>query len=114
MAETKEITRLHVVTDSETSYDNIGDIDGGMFDEVWLASHISRHGTEGLLEKLGGMVRQVMNAKHDFNRINSEILNADAIKSPVILCGQFIVDPTTSSATMCMCGRNKWEHPKEN
>jgi hypothetical protein len=36
MAETKKITSLYVVTDLETSYDNIGDIDGGMFDDEWL------------------------------------------------------------------------------
>lgn len=36
MAETKEITRLYVVTDSETHYDNIGDIDGGLFNDEWL------------------------------------------------------------------------------
>ena len=33
MAETKKITSLYVVTDSETSYDNIGDIDGGGIDK---------------------------------------------------------------------------------
>ena len=36
MAETKLITSLYVVTDSETSYDNIGDIDGGLFPDGFL------------------------------------------------------------------------------
>ena len=81
MAETKEITRLYVVTDSETSYDNIGDIDGGMFDEEWLKQHIVSHGTEGLLEKLGGMIRQVLNVKYNYNREKSEKDNADACKA---------------------------------
>lgn len=80
MAETKEITRLYVVTDSETSYDNIGDIDGGYFDEKWLKQHIVSHGTEGLLEKLGGMIRQVLNAKYDYNREKSEKDNVEACK----------------------------------
>lgn len=60
MAETKEITRLYVVTDTETSYDNIGDIDGGMFDETWLYNHIKSHGTDGLLKKLAFMSRQII------------------------------------------------------
>ena len=72
MAETKEITKLYVVTDSETSYDNIGDIDGGMFDDEWLKQHIISHGTAGLLERLGGMIRQVLNTKYDNIREESE------------------------------------------
>lgn len=72
MAETKEITRLCVVTDSETSYDNIGDIDGGMFDENWLKRHIISHGTEGLLKRLSGMICQVLNVERDYNREKSE------------------------------------------
>jgi len=81
MAETKEITRLYVVTDSETSYDNIGDIDGGMFDENWLKQHIISHGTEGLLERLGSMIRQVLNIKYDYNREKSEQDNIAMSKS---------------------------------
>lgn len=81
MAETKEITKLYVVTDSETSYDNIGDIDGGMFDEEWLKQHIISHGTEGLLERLGGMIRQVLNTKYDYNREESEKNNVELTKS---------------------------------
>jgi len=80
MSERKEITRLSVITDSETSYDNIGDIDGGMFKEAWLKKHIASHGTEGLLERLGGMIRQVLNTKYDYNREQSEIGNVSAAK----------------------------------
>lgn len=29
-----------------------------------------------------------------------------------LLCGFFDPDTTTSSATKCKCGREKWEHPK--
>ena len=29
-----------------------------------------------------------------------------------MLCGSFDADITTSSATKCKCGREKWEHPK--
>lgn len=61
MAETKLITSLHVVTDSETHYDNIGDIDGGMFNEEWLENHIEKHGVTGLLERLSMMITQVCN-----------------------------------------------------
>lgn len=28
-----------------------------------------------------------------------------------MLCGSFDPDTTTSSATKCKCGREKWEHP---
>ena len=28
------------------------------------------------------------------------------------LCGFFEADNKTSSATICKCGREKWEHPK--
>lgn len=30
--------------------------------------------------------------------------------SYILLCGEFIQDPTTTSSK-CMCGRYKWEHP---
>ena|GEM_PF-4319514 len=30
----------------------------------------------------------------------------------VMLCGSFDADLSTSSATKCKCGREKWEHPK--
>ena len=69
MAETKKITTLYVVTDSETSYDNIGDIDGGMFDDQWLENHIKSHGANGLYEKLAFMSRQILNA---VIKVNSE------------------------------------------
>lgn len=29
-----------------------------------------------------------------------------------MLCGSFDADNSTSSATKCKCGREKWEHPK--
>lgn len=29
-----------------------------------------------------------------------------------LLCSSFDPDTTTSSATKCKCGREKWEHPK--
>lgn len=60
MAETKEITRLHVVIDSETPYDHIGDIDGGLFDEVWLESYVKSHGIEKLIIRLSRMQHQVL------------------------------------------------------
>ena len=68
MAETKEITRLYVVTDSDTHYDNIGDIDGGLFNEEWLEQHIKSHGTEQLIEKLASMQMQVLSMKRKIQR----------------------------------------------
>lgn len=68
MAETKKITTLYVVTDSETSYDNIGDIEGGLFDEEWLKRHIGSHGESGLLNRLSWMIGQVIACTKDVNR----------------------------------------------
>lgn len=72
MPETKEITRLHVVIDTENHYDKIGDIDGGMFDERWLENYIKSHGSEKLLKKLAQMQTQVINTE---TKINLEIQN---------------------------------------
>ena len=61
MVETKKITSLFVVTDTENSYDNIGDIDGGLFEDEWLKNHIIQYGTDGLYRKLASMTRQISN-----------------------------------------------------
>ena len=61
MAETKIITRLSVVTDTETGRENIGDIDGGMFDEEWLKEHVRYHGSEALLKQIAIMTYQGAN-----------------------------------------------------
>lgn len=78
MAETKEITRLVVVTDSETSYDNIGDIDGGYFNEEWLKRHIKSYGTKGLLEQIAYMNFQVWEMMREINR---EADTSEAVKA---------------------------------
>lgn len=70
MAETKKITSLYVVTDSETSYDKIGDIDGGLFPDGFLEDHIKRHGANGLLEKLACMTSSVIIVKNNVERKN--------------------------------------------
>jgi len=78
MAETKEITKLFVVTDSETSFDNIGDIDGGMFNEVWLKSYVKFHGTHRLIEKLAEMQMQVLQMKYEIiNESDSSVCAAN-------------------------------------
>ena len=61
MAERKTITTLSVITDSETSYDNIGDIDGGYFDPEWLKRYIKSHGIDKLTEQLAYMNYQIFN-----------------------------------------------------
>lgn len=74
MAEHREITSLYVVTDSETSYDNIGDIDGGLFNEDWLKLHIKSHGSEQLIEKLASMQMQVLKTKYQIlNELDNSI-----------------------------------------
>lgn len=67
MAERKTITTLSVITDSETPYDNIGDIDGGWIDPEWLQRHISTHGPEGLLRTLCYVQHQVFEAMRAVN-----------------------------------------------
>lgn len=69
MAETKEITRIVVVTDSDNDYEHIGDIDGGGFDKEWLKKHINSHGTTRLLEVIAWMSFQVWEA---FREVNAE------------------------------------------
>jgi len=60
MSETKKITTLYMVTDSENHYDQIGDIDGGLFDEEWLMDYIKSYGHEKLIEKLAWMSHQII------------------------------------------------------
>lgn len=81
MAETKIITRLSVVTDTETGRENIGDIDGGMFDEEWLKEHVRYHGSEGLLKQIAIMTYQVIEAVRS---VNSEGVNLVVSNNPVI------------------------------
>jgi len=86
MAETQKITTLYVVTDSETSYDNIGDIDGGMFDDTWLYNHIKSHGASGLYEKLAFMSRQIVDAaiKVNNDKNDGEVLCANLGSYPTV------------------------------
>jgi hypothetical protein len=56
--------------------------------------------------------------KRELLRINIHKDMTDLINKltiPVVsdmLCGSFDADNSTSSATKCKCGREKWEHPK--
>ena len=67
MAETKEVTRIHVVTDSDNGYEHIGDIDGGHFEKKWLRNHIRNHGHQGLLDSLAWMTFQVWDMVREVN-----------------------------------------------
>lgn len=71
MAETKIITSLYVITDSENSYDQIGDIDGGMFDETWLKNYIKNHDPMKLFERLAWMNNQICNMIREVNIENN-------------------------------------------
>jgi hypothetical protein len=66
MAERKTIGSISIITDSETGYDNIGDVDGG-FSETELKKHIETHGHEGLCEKLTSMSWQVWSVLREIN-----------------------------------------------
>ena len=58
MGESKTIAKISVITDSENSYENIGDVDGG-FDEIALKKHIENYGIDGLLRKICWMQFQI-------------------------------------------------------
>lgn len=77
MAERKTLGTISVITDSETSYDNIGDVDGG-FSPTELKSHIENHGHEGLCERLAYMSWQVWEALRE---INQEKNSGDAVNA---------------------------------
>lgn len=83
MAETREITRLYEVTDTESCHERIGDIDGGMFDDTWLTDHLEAHGPERLIMRLAAQQRQVVNTWYDIERKRSEE-NAPAIATAQI------------------------------
>lgn len=66
MAERKTIGTVTVITDSETHYDNMGDVSGG-FSEAELHNHIEQYGYEQLLSSLTYMQWQVWEAVRDIN-----------------------------------------------
>jgi hypothetical protein len=80
MAETKKITCLYVVTDSENGYENIGDIDGGGIDKDWLKTHIKSHGADGLFKQIAWINFQVFEAMREVNQESNE--HKDAPKEP--------------------------------
>lgn len=67
MPENKLLGTISVLTDSETSYDNIGDTYGG-FNEPDLTNHIKNHGIEGLSTTLSFMHTQMVEALRKVNR----------------------------------------------
>lgn len=52
-------------------------------------------------------IKGQINSLKDYEREQLHIANVSNM-----LCGSFDPDTTTSSATKCKCGREKWEHPK--
>ncbi len=71
MAETKKIASISIIIDSETSYDKIGDVEGG-FDELELKQHIEKYGHQALCEKLTAMNWQIWNAVREINSQNQQ------------------------------------------
>ena len=82
MAERKQITSISVITDSETSYDNIGDIDGGWIDPEWLKKHIRAHGAEGLFRVAAYINFQTFEALRAVNSEDSGKMTAVQAKEP--------------------------------
>ncbi len=68
MSESKNVAIISVVTDSETYYDKIGDIDGGFCDVDWLEKHIVNHGSQGLLFKLAALTSTVIQTEYEIMR----------------------------------------------
>lgn len=54
----------------------------------------------------------VVNFIDSRNGVNKNFVLADVSGQSEQLCGFFEPDNSTSSATKCKCGREKWEHPK--
>jgi hypothetical protein len=79
MPETKRIASLYVVTDTETSQEKIGDIDGGLFDHDWLRQHVASHGSAGLIEALAYMNHQIVQAQRDYNKSQHEDAKETAV-----------------------------------
>jgi len=75
MAETKQITALHVVTDTEQAYDQIGDVTGGCIDKEWLKKHIKSHGAEGLFRVAAFINFQAFEALREVNQEEDEVNN---------------------------------------
>lgn len=72
MPETKQIASLSVVIDSETSYDNIGDIHASIIDETWLKHHIRAHGTHQLLAALASLNYQIIDVQLEIYQEDSK------------------------------------------
>lgn len=57
-------------------------------------------------------IEQLKNINSRLKQVRSKL---NLLTIPVVsdmLCGSFDADNSTSSATKCKCGREKWEHPK--
>ena len=80
MAERKTIATISVITDSETSYDNIGDVGGG-FSTDELKSHIEKYGHENLCAQLSYLNFQVWQTLRQVNAERNSKEGAQAVKS---------------------------------
>lgn len=68
MSERKELATISFITDTDRSYEFIGEVDGS-FNETDLKSYIKRHGIGELCRHLSYLQFQVYNT---FREINSE------------------------------------------
>lgn len=82
MAERQQITSISVITDSETSYDNVGDIDGGGIDKDWLKRHIKSHGPEGLFRVAAWINFQTYEAIREVSAEKEKYTSASSIQHP--------------------------------
>lgn len=78
MAETKDITKIVVVTDSENGYEHIGDIDGGGINKDWLKDHIRKHGPDGLYRVAAWINFQTFEALREVNAENDRTHNVSS------------------------------------
>ena len=81
MAESKVIGSISIVTDSETHYDNIGDVDGG-FDMDQLKNHVKNYGPHQICERLTAMSWQVWETLREINREKDKEMMASANLNP--------------------------------
>ena len=67
MSEFKQLGKISVITDTEYSYEIIGEVQGGS-DDAELKKHIEKYGAKSLIETLTYMQWRVWQTLRDINQ----------------------------------------------
>lgn len=71
MADRQKLATIEFITDTETSYEFIGEVDGG-FDQKTLENYISRFGIEHLSKHLSYLQWQMFDTMRKLNAANDQ------------------------------------------